>query len=73
MSGSYSLRPLWLLLVLFVAYANFWMWNSDRLVLGVPVNLLYHVLLCVAVSVSLPIVLRDVWPDDDDTHEEAAE
>ena len=65
MSGSYSLKPLWLLLVLVIAYANVWMWTSDSLVVGVPVNLLYHTVLCVAASVAIPLVLRDVWPDED--------
>lgn len=65
MSGAYSLRPLWLMLVLIIAYSNVWMWNSDSLVMGVPVNLLYHVVLCLITTVAIPIVLRGVWPEDD--------
>ena len=58
------------MLVLLIAYANVWMWNSDTLVMGVPVNLLYHTALCVVTTIAIPLVFRGVWPEEDD---EAAE
>ena len=45
--------PKWLfalVLGLIAAHLNYWMWHDARLVLGLPVNLLYHILLCVALG-----------------------
>ncbi len=66
MRRSFPLWPLGLLLVLSAAYWNVWMWSDSRLVLGVPVNLLYHLGLCVATAIIMAGVLRQAWPPDAD-------
>ncbi len=38
------------LVLLLVAHHDFWNWNSTSLFLGVPVGLIFHLLLCVAAS-----------------------
>lgn len=58
--------PLWLLLALAAAFENFWMWGDSRLVLGVPVNLAYHLGLCLAASAGLAVVVLRGWPDGAD-------
>ncbi len=60
--SRYPLWPLWLLLALVVAFLNVWTWSRVDLVVGVPFNLLYQVLLCVAAAVSMAWVLRRAWP-----------
>jgi len=58
-------HPRWVLLLipaLLVLHLNFWMWTDGGLVAGLPVNLLYHVLLCLLVAVLMFIVVRRAWP-----------
>lgn len=63
--------PLGALAVLLILFFNFWMWDNDTLVLGLPINLLYHIGLCVVASVVMRGVVRWAWPHDLD--EESAE
>ena len=63
---SYPVWPLALLLVLCAAFLNVWMWADDRLVWGVPVNLLYHVGLCGATTLAAALVVRAGWREDGD-------
>ena len=58
--------PLLALLALALAFENFWMWSDSRLVLGVPINLAYHVGLCVAATGVLAAVVRWGWPGNPD-------
>lgn len=52
-----------------VLHLNYWLWDSDRLVWGLPINLFYHVLLTVALALSMSALVRWYWPpflDDED-------
>lgn len=66
MKRSHPTGPLWLLALLLAGFQNFWMWPNSRLLGGLPVNLLYHVGLCVAASLLLALVFRRGWPADPD-------
>ena len=58
-------RPRWLWIampVLVSLHLNYWMWDQDRLVLGFPVNLLYHILLSLLLSLVMLGVVRRAWP-----------
>ena len=63
--------PLGLLLVLLILFENFWMWDNDALVLGLPINLLYHMGLCVLTPLVMVVVVKWAWPHHLD--EEASE
>ena len=57
--------PRWVLVVIpvfFVLHLNVWMWDSERLILGWPVNLAYHVGLTVAVTAVMIVLVRRAWP-----------
>lgn len=54
---------LWLLLVLIALHLNYWMWADSSLVAGLPVNLLYHVALCLLVPIVMWFVVRRAWPE----------
>lgn len=62
MNRAHPRWPLLALLGLAAAFLNFWMWPSGRLVAGLPVNLAYHLGLCVAASAVLAAVVRRAWP-----------
>ena len=64
MEASHPRWPLLALLGLAAAFENFWMWSDSRLVLGVPINLAYHLGLCVAATGVLAAVARWGWPGD---------
>ena len=63
--GETKIYPRWLFVVLCVAvllHLNYWLWGTDRLVLGLPINLFYHVLLTLALSVVMGTLARRGWP-----------
>lgn len=62
MKTTHPRWPLLALAALAAAFENFWMWPDDSLVLGLPVNLAYHVGLCVAATLVLGAVVRWGWP-----------
>lgn len=66
MQASHPRWPLLVLLALAAAFENFWMWSDSRLVFGIPVNLAYHLGLCVAATFVLAAVVRWGWPSDAD-------
>ena len=57
--------PRWvfvLFAVLALFHQNPWLWADDRLVLGLPVNLLYHVVLSLFVSMAMVSLILCAWP-----------
>ena len=46
------------LLLLLLLHQNYWMWGSDGIVLGLPVNLLYHLGLCLLMPLVMLLILR---------------
>ncbi len=62
MSQKTKIWPLSVLLVLLILFFNVWMWNNDALILGLPINLLYHIGLCVLTTLSMLVIVRLAWP-----------
>ena len=48
--------------ILVVLFGNVWLWDNDSLILGLPVNLLYHIGFCVVVAAVMLVVVRRAWP-----------
>ena len=62
MSSSY---PRWIFITvpfLVLLHQGSWLWRDARLVLGFPVNLLYHVALSLLVSAIMLLVVLFAWP-----------
>ena len=58
-------HPRWVMLLiptLVVLFENFWLWDNDSLILGLPVNLLYHISFCVVVAAVMLVVVKRAWP-----------
>ena len=61
-------RRLWATLLyaalaaLYLLHNDLWLWNDPRLLLGLPVGLLYHLGFCVAASAVLALLVTRVWP-----------
>ena len=58
--------PSWMLFlslfVLYLLHNDFWLRNNSNLVLGIPVSLFYHILLCFAASLLMVIAVQYFWP-----------
>ncbi len=52
--------------VLVGLHQNFWLWDDDRLILGFPVNLFYHIVLSVFLSAVMFGLVKRAWPDYSD-------
>ncbi len=50
------------LLILYLLHNDLWLWNDARLILGLPVGLLYHVIFCLVTSAVLAIAVKWAWP-----------
>ena len=50
-----------LVVVLFILHNDFWFWGTSKIVLGLPVGLLYHILFCFAASVLMFSIVKFVW------------
>ena len=48
--------------ILAVLFENVWLWDDDSLILGLPVNLLYHIGFCVLVAAVMLVVVKCAWP-----------
>ena len=52
-----------------VLHLNYWLWDRDELVMGLPFNFLYHVLLSLILSAAMFVLVWKAWPsflDDED-------
>ncbi len=63
MKASVYRRPLTALALLAAAFFNPAAWDNDRLLAGIPLNLVYHSGLCVAAVLAMWAVVRKAWPD----------
>lgn len=46
------------LLLLFLLRHDFWWWNSSERVVGLPIGLAWHVLICLAVAVAMALFAK---------------
>ena len=68
--------PQWVLYIalvaLFLLHNDFWLWDNPKVVLGLPVGLLYHIGFCVAAAILMALTINYAWPShlqDEDTDE----
>jgi hypothetical protein len=58
MSARTARRVLYVVLAaLYVLHNDLWLWNDGRRWLGLPAGLLYHIGFCIAVSVTLTLLV----------------
>ena len=63
MKSSLYRRALYLaLFVLYLLHNDIWLWRDPRLVLGLPVGLLYHIGFCVAAALLMALLVEYAWP-----------
>jgi hypothetical protein len=64
----------WLLIALFVLYwlhNDLWFWNDTRLISGIPIGMLYHILYCIAASILMFLLTKYAWPQDLEVEEKS--
>ncbi len=52
------------LVLLYLLHNDLWLWHDDRLVLGLPAGLTYHVIYCLAAAALMAMLVRWAWPAD---------
>ena len=58
--------PRWILhialVVLFLLHNDFWLWDNPKVVLGLPIGLLYHIGFCVAAAILMALIINRALP-----------
>jgi hypothetical protein len=63
-----------LLVLLYLLHNDFWLSDDARLVAGLPIGFVYHILYCVAATGMMVLLVKHAWPahvDDDDEEPKA--
>jgi hypothetical protein len=50
------------LAALYALHNDLWLWNDPRLLLGLPIGLVYHIGFCIAASAVLGLLVVFAWP-----------
>jgi presenilin-like A22 family membrane protease len=50
------------LVALFLLHNDFWLWDNPKVVLGLPIGLLYHIGFCAAAAILMALVVNHAWP-----------
>ena len=50
------------LVALFLLHNDFWLWDNPKVVLGLPIGLLYHIGFCVAAAILMALTINHAWP-----------
>lgn len=59
-----------LLFVLYLLHNDLWFWHDDRILLALPIGLLYHVGFCVAAALMMWLLVDHAWPEAVETGED---
>lgn len=51
------------LILLYLLHNDLWNWNDSRLIGGIPVGLLYHIVYCLAATLMMIVLVRYAWPE----------
>ena len=63
MKKTFSRWILYIALVaLFLLHNDFWFWDNPKVVLGLPVGLLYHIGFCIAAAILMVLTISHAWP-----------
>ena len=69
---STRVRPLlyFLLFLLYLFHNDLWFWHDDRILLALPIGLLYHVGFCVAAALMMWLLVAHAWREGTETGED---
>jgi hypothetical protein len=51
-----------LLALLYILHTDWWFWNDARLILNLPVGLLYHIAFCLVAAALMFLLVKFAWP-----------
>jgi hypothetical protein len=51
------------LILLFILHNDLWFWSDTRLIFGVPIGLLYHIVFCIVATLLMTALTRYAWPE----------
>lgn len=47
-----------LLIILFILHNDFWLWNNNQILLGLPIGLMYHIVFCIVASILMFFLVK---------------
>ena len=50
------------LVVLFSLHNDFWLWDNPRMVVGLPIGLLYHIGYCIVAAILMMLIINHALP-----------
>ena len=59
------------LIVLYLLHNDLWLWDDPRLMQGIPVGLLYHIVYCIVAALLMVLLVTYAWPHHLEVEEEA--
>ena len=60
------------LVLLFLLHNDFWFWDNPKVVVGLPIGLLYHIGYCIVAAILMALTINHAWPShlqDEDADE----
>jgi hypothetical protein len=60
-----------LLLLLYLLHNDIWFWSDSRIVAGLPVGMVYHIVYCFAATGMMALLVKHAWPAHVDDDEES--
>ena len=73
-SNTVNTTVRWLLylgiIILYLLHNDLWLWDDPRIVLGLPIGLLYHIGFCVAATGLMVLLVNYAWPSELDAEDE---
>lgn len=52
------------LIVFFFLHNDLWYWDNPRLIFGLPVGLLYHIVYCMVAALLMYLLVTHAWPKE---------
>ena len=57
----------WLLFLIisifYVLHNDYWLWSNPRLIIGLPISLVYHIGYCLMSSLLMILLVKFAWPN----------
>jgi hypothetical protein len=52
------------LFILYLLHNDLWNWNDSRLIFGIPIGLLYHIIYCIVSTLMMIALVKYAWPQN---------
>ena len=61
MKNTFKWILYYIIILFLILHNDFWFWKSSKIVIGLPIGLLYHILFCLGTSVLMLFLVKYAW------------